>query len=347
MFVPVAIENLRSGNYAEFKPLLRLVLLFVLAGVLGNIIFSLLTTDRTILDSLNSFKPLYMLLAAALALVPWVTNTTRVMIWTRFLGHRLSFVDILKITISTDIGSAISPTAIGGGYVKAGMLMQRGLTIGEATSLMTLGSVENALFFLCALPTAVYLSKCWDLPVIRQVFERLKQNILILMLVFLIVVCVAILYRFIRRIKSAQDVKRGAWSRFREKLDKALVDFVTVYELIGKNGKSRFSLSMMLTAIQWISRYSILTTMLWSFGIKVSPVLVFLLQWVTFTLMNFVPTPGATAGAEASFYLVYAGLIPKEMLGLMTAGWRFLTFYFSILLGTVFFTVYLIRDLTE
>ena len=112
-------------------------------------------------------------------------------------------------------------------------------------------------------------------------------------------------------------------------------DFKSVYFLIVKNGKSRFLLSMILTSVQWVCRYSVISALLASMDIAVDPVQSFVLQWFVFTLMNFIPTPGATAGAEASFYFIYESLLPGDIIGLVTTGWRFLTFYFLLIVGSV------------
>ena len=70
----------------------------------------------------------------------------------------------------------------------------------------------------------------------------------------------------------------------------------------------------------------------------VDPVLFFLLQWVVFTAMSVVPTPGGSGGAEAVFVLVYSALLPDAVIGIATAGWRFLTFYVQLALGSILFT---------
>jgi hypothetical protein len=76
----------------------------------------------------------------------------------------------------------------------------------------------------------------------------------------------------------------------------------------------------------------------------VDPVLFFLLQWVIFTGMMFVPTPGASGGAEAMFYVVYQALLPAGLIGIVTALWRMLTFYLSLALGSVIFLAFNIAD---
>ena len=79
--------------------------------------------------------PTVKVLAIALGLLPWLTNTLRLYIWARFLGHHLRLRDCFQMTLAVDLGSAISPTAVGGGFFKWGMLVQRGVSPGSAASL--------------------------------------------------------------------------------------------------------------------------------------------------------------------------------------------------------------------
>ena len=52
--------------------------------------------------------------------------------------------------------SAVSPTAVGGGFFKWGMLVQRGVSPGAAASITTFPTIEDAIFFALALPAAVF-----------------------------------------------------------------------------------------------------------------------------------------------------------------------------------------------
>jgi uncharacterized membrane protein YbhN (UPF0104 family) len=70
-------------------------------------------------------------------------------------------------------------------------------------------------------------------------------------------------------------------------------------------------------------------------GIPVRPILFMVLQVFVFALMTLVPTPGAAGGAEVMFSLMYSSFLPAGTIGLVTAGWRFLTFYFLLLLAAV------------
>jgi hypothetical protein len=54
-----------------------------------------------------------------------------------------------------------------------------------------------------------------------------------------------------------------------------------------------------------------------------------------FTAASLVPTPGGTGAAEGAFYFIYSGLFPAAVLPFLTVAWRFLTFYYLLLLDTL------------
>jgi glycosyltransferase 2 family protein len=133
-------------------------------------------------------------------------------------------------------------------------------------------------------------------------------------------------------------------ARLKRKFRRTWQDFRSVHQLVIRRGKSRFLLTFLITAVQWTCRYSVVTALAYFLGARVDPVLFFLLQWVIFTAMMFIPTPGASGGAEAAFYLVYEALLPAGVIGIATAGWRMLTFYFQLALGSIIFLVFNIAD---
>jgi glycosyltransferase 2 family protein len=326
-----------------FQKLFRTTMIVIPIGVLGNIVVSLLATDRDVLRSLHEFPRGYLLLAAVLGLVPWITNTLRMMLWTDLLGHRIRFRDGLQITLATDLGAAISPTAIGGGVLKWAMLVQRGLKPGAAASITTLPSIEDGVFFAIALPIAVVWTSAWHLPVFRAIGDQFQTHSgPIVGLAGLILFLLWLAVRLALGGVAGMRVRRrglGLAASVRRRLREAWADARDVFQLILVKGRWRFAVSLGLTAIQWGARYSVISALVAFLGAPVEPVLFWVFQWVVFTLMTFIPTPGALGGAEAAFFLIYSGFLPAEIIGLATAGWRFLTFYFQLALAAVLFSV--------
>jgi hypothetical protein len=319
----------------------RLALVLIPFGVLGNLALSWATTDRTLLARLPELPRGYLYLALALGLVPWFTNALRLLVWTRFIGTELSFRDAFRIVLGGELGSSVLPSSSGGEIFRWGMMMQRGLSPGTAASVIALGHAEDSLFFLLALPLAAVLSSAWDLPILRSVAGQIEGSALqVAAVAAAVVVVLAVVFRLVLRGHLGARARRTGLrlaARVRGRLRRAWGDFRDVYRLVVQRGKSRFLLTMGITAVQWICRYSVVSALAAFLGAEVDPVLFFLLQWVVFTVMLFIPTPGASGGAEAAFYLVYSALLPAPIVGLMTAGWRFLTFYLQLALGAVIF----------
>ncbi|HEX2190648.1 MAG TPA: lysylphosphatidylglycerol synthase transmembrane domain-containing protein [Longimicrobiaceae bacterium] len=337
----------RRGRFT-LERLFRLALLLIPVGVLGNLALSWATTDRSLLAELPQLPRGYLYLAVVLGLVPWFTNALRLWVWTRFIGSELSYREAFRIVLGGELGSSVLPTSTGGEIFRWGMMMQRGISPGAAASVITLGHVEDSLFFLLALPAAAVLSSAWELPILRSLAGEIEGNAVAALGAGLAALFVL---RFLFRLVLLGRLgeRPRAWglraaAKTRRRLRKGWREFRDVYRLVARRGKTRFLLTMGITAVQWSCRYSVAAALAAFLGASVDPVLFFLLQWVVFTVMLFIPTPGASGGAEAAFYLVYSALLPGRLIGLMTAGWRLLTFYLQLALGAVVFAGLTLAD---
>jgi uncharacterized protein (TIRG00374 family) len=337
----------RKGRFTLDR-LFRWALLLIPFGVLGNLALSWATTDRGLLATLPELPRGYLLLAVALGLIPWFTNAFRIWIWTRFIGSDLGFREAFRIVLGGELGSSVLPTSSGGEIFRWGMMMQRGISPGAAASVITLGHVEDSLFFLLALPAAAVISSAWELPVLRRLAGEIEGNALVALgigLGALFVLRFGFRLVLVGRLgERPRDWGLRLAAKVRRRLRKGWWEFRDVYRLVAKRGKALFLLTMAITAVQWICRYSVVSALAAFLGAPVDPVLFFLLQWVVFTVMLFVPTPGASGGAEAAFYLVYSALLPGRIIGLTTAGWRLLTFYLQLALGAVVFAGLTVTD---
>ncbi|RMH73747.1 MAG: UPF0104 family protein [Gemmatimonadetes bacterium] len=331
-----------SSFSIDFDKIFRRLLIFILMGVAGNLIFSFLTTDDDIFTSVISFSLPYFFLALLLTWIPWFLNTFRVLIWTRFLGYNIPFLRVMKIVIGTEMGAAVSPTSVGGSPVKAGMLIQEGLSPGEAASLATFGAVEDFgfyLFFLLVIfPVGLARYSMWDFGLWDAAKAKIVSPLSLYVLLGVLVI-VFVLTVFKRKVinPKLKTQRTSVLARFARKAAIAWDEFKYVYRLVARRGKLWYVLTTFITGIQWICRYSVITALVLSLGLPADPLRFLILQWFVFLSMNFVPLPGASGGAEAIFFIIYKPFLPAEAIGLITAGWRFLTFYFLLILDIFVF----------
>lgn len=313
--------------------------LFILLpiGIVGNLIFVYLTSEQSIFSLFNNFKLNCIVLCLLLSIFPWLTHSLRVFVWARFLGKNLTFCQLLKIVIMSELGAAASPTAIGGGPFKFGMLTQAGFKAGPALSLTILGSIEDYSFWILSIPVAMFFAGSIKLPFIYHLKQSLSTlqslYIIALLLITLIFILVLNKYQLIR----IRQLWR--WIRIPEKISnffqRTFNDFNLVYRSILGHGKQFFILNLIFTALQWIGKFSILIVLATNLNISVRPLQFFFWQWIVFVAQTFIPTPGAAVGAEATFYFIFKNFIPGNYIGIITIAWRFFNYYSNLILGTI------------
>lgn len=294
-----------------------------------NIVIALIFTDASDLLKVSSFTLGFFLLALLLRLIPWFTKAFRLWNWMDFLGHEFSFWDSFRISLMTELGAAISPTAIGGEPIKAGMLYQRGVSFGESASLTSMAAVEDLTFYVLGIPVAIFLSSAWRVPAIEQfITNRFSEssNTLTWILVILAILIIAIVVVW----------QTSIFQGLKDKVVEFWQDFKHLYESMLKKGKGRFAVNVAVDVIHWGARYSVVSALVLSLGYDADIIKFFVLQWVVFTLMSLVPTPGATGGAEGVFLIIFGPLLPDSAIGIILIGWRFIDFYLVSILALIF-----------
>jgi len=332
-------RGLAADPGMRMNSLFKRLFFLIPIGVIGNIIYSIAFTDHVTMGSVVRFSPAYLFLALLLCIVPWFTGSFRLFIWSRFLGKDQRYRDMFAVAIGAELGAAASPPVVGGGPIKTWMLMQRGFSGGAALSLTMLEGFEDALFFLIMVPVALTLSSAWDLPVVRSSTAGFGQlSVWILPGTASLLLLTAILI--------AAHRSKGITERFPPlrriagHIKVSYHEFVDTYHNIVLKGKTVFALTMVLTTIQWVCRYSIISFLLLGLGIAPRPLLFMALQVIVFALLTFIPTPGGVGGAEALFSIIYRSFLPPETIGIVTAGWRFFTFYVLLLLAAALFFLF-------
>jgi uncharacterized protein (TIRG00374 family) len=264
--------------------------------------------------------------AAGLRLVPWGSKATRLTNWMRFLGYNFHFGEGLRISVMAELGVAVTPTAVGGQPVKAGMLYQRGVSLGESTSLTTITSVEDLTFYAIGFPVALTLASLRARSAITRLADQEIMGTGGWFLAAGGIAAVLVLAAVTLQVT-------GVFPRLRRRIRSFWTEFRRLYAEVIRRGKQRFIANVMVAAVHWISRYSVVAMLTLSLGYEIDFLNFLVLQWLLFAIMAFVPTPGATGGAEGLFVLLFTGVLPREALGTILIGWRFLDFYFTAMLA--------------
>jgi glycosyltransferase 2 family protein len=339
-------ESIIASDKRSFniRHIFRTLAVLIPLAIAGNIIYIVVASEPNILKRLTAFRPLYLLLAIGLVMVPWVAHAARMLLWSHAFGKKLRPMQAFKTALAADIGGAVTPTALGGGPVKLAFLAGFGFNPGEATLVTALGSIEDGIFFVISLPVAIIITKAWANHYVNMAVSNLISHWPIAAgAIFLILAIYYLMKRLnVKSHKNAPDLKTSRTNvllRLKMAIVKYRDDFFIAVRFVVQKKISVFILCVLVSGVGWICRYTAISVLLFGLGFKVDPILFFLLQWVTFSTMAFIPTPGAVGGAEFAFAVVYSGLLPNGVIPLITGVWRFITFYMIIAIGAIFLAI--------
>ena len=329
----------------DFRKLINRLILFIGLGVGAHIIFVLSTTEKELLKYLNGLSAGHIMLIVFLMLLPWTFYAFRVVMWSGFLHEKIRYADALRVVITADLASALTPTAVGGAPVKAALLLNRGFAASSVGFIMTYGVLEDILFYITGIVLAGIFSTGLLTKIGSGLFSFVQNNTWQIVVPLTIVVLYFLLLKF-KKIPEVLRLSRYLPQKFKDRIHSFKTKMATSIDGMKVNfnkalqhGKLRMVLSMTMLYIQWISKFSVLLVILHAFNVDFDTIQMYVRQWVVFVTMLFIPTPGASGGAEASFLLIFGKSIPTDLSYLIVSVWRLFTYYFILLSAVLFYTL--------
>ena len=305
-------------------------------GIVAHLIFLLLTNDENVLAYLSNIKIPYVLLILACLMANWIGHATRLVIWTRYLKQQFKFRDALRIAIYTELGAAITPTLIGGGPIKFALMIRNKLSTGKAGFLTLLNGLEDFIMYSTVLLIGFFHARSSIFKIVGSVVNSFKNNV---GKGALIVAGLFVLWFLFRKINYLSEFRfipekyRKAFSRLINEMKGGWHEMLHSFNQVRKDGLRYLLVSVFILFLQWTCKFTVLILLLTALGIEFKPFQVYIQQWIVYLTMIFIPTPGASGGAEATFYLIFEKQLPKHLLPLITSTWRFFMYYLMLFIA--------------
>ena len=316
----------------NWKKIINNLVLIVGIGLILNLFITYFISGDFQIQKLLSFSKSHLFLAFVLAIFPWIGHALEIIIWSAFFKRQLNFKDALRISIATDLGSAITPTMVGGAPIKIGLLMRKGLSSGQAAAMVTFTGIEDLVFFLVVIPLSIIFSDQINSDILFDLGNKLGNELPSIFISLAIVALVTIVLYYV-------SSKFNLVAKVRQALRSSLSDFKSAMALIAKNGWKHFILATLAIGTRWVSRFFILIVLVKGLGLDIASVELFFNEWLVYMGMTITPTPGAIGGAEGGFYLVYKSIIPALEIGTIIFAWRFFNYYLLLILSAIYLNV--------
>ena len=318
---------------------IAIFLILSLAVCAALIYFSFDRTSLAIFKEADSSK-LY--LSFLLVLCVWILDAFKMILLIRAAGEKISFRASMEITWINYFGSAITPMQSGGGPFQMYLMYQNGISVGKTVAVTLVRTVLIMIILGVMIPFAMMMEN--DMPKLgwgtRSFIFYVVMLIFIIWLALIIsIVKPALVKRLAAKIITLLGRAGFLKKEKQNKLMRLAFREINVYNeniwAYMTTGRRFFIAGMIVAFAQIMAQLSVMPCMIWALGFPVWYKECILLQAVFMFLLYFVPTPGGSGAAEGGAALVFSIFVPWSVAGTLGVGWRLLTEYTGIVIGSV------------
>lgn len=257
----------------------------------------------------------------------------------RFLADKaINRMASIRIALSWDFASAVTPSTIGGAPVATFAMTREGIKFGKSSAIILYGVLLDQFWYALAVPILLISSIYFE--VIPDEIGLVGNITMLLIYAGLISYGALLTYGLLINPASLKDILKKIFSwrvlrKFSEKVN-AEANNLESYSIQLRNKPIRFVLkAFFLTTMIWLCKIALPVIVVLSLlpGDEILLVLRSLSMNLAFLV---IPTPGGSGGVEGLFAIFLGPLIARTaFIGLAVFVWRIITYYISIGLGII------------
>ena len=274
-----------------------------------------------------------------LLIVYFLADGLRLYAVIRAMGYRIPFLYIMKLVFINIFVSSVTPLATGGGVVQVYFMKRQGMPIGEATAATSIRTILAALILFALTPVIIWIN-----PKMTQMFSHgnLLYGItlfsgLYLTVFWIILFRIRLLKRWILYVllffKRTRIISQSRCRRYYLRVSQETGRFSDGFKRYFSGNPQWALLSVVMTAVFLLLLFSFSVVLIKALGYEITTITILAFQVVVTFFMYFAPTPGATGVAEGGYGLLFAQIVHKQDITILTLSWRFLTIYVGVAIG--------------
>lgn len=305
----------------------------MLGALLVAALVPLLLGGSGLFQRLLSFPPGLLLGMLGMIGLGWYLNAVRLrlLVGRQLLGQRRA----LGIVVATEFAICATPGGAGGPLTMMALLVRQGVAPAKGTATYAVEQLTDLLFFACALVGVLLYAVTHSINAYIASLLGFSAALLLGVIVLL-----ALLGRFHRQVFllngwligkfGMKAARKRHWARKVLSFRNALLECFRLPRTI--------LLSVfLLTTLHWLLRYSVLYLTLQGLGSQLAWAWTFIVQLLALTAGQLSLLPGGAGGAELASAALLAPLVGKSTAGATILIWRFVTYYFYLIVGAPVF----------
>jgi len=325
------------------KKIILNIIFVILLSVFALFLISLLFHKASIKIWLKAVQPRYLLLTLGLIIFEWFLEAVRIQRIIHALGNKITFPEILKITLIGSFFAKITPFDTGGEPFEIYLLhTTQSLSLGESTAVIMIKTLMGHFARLSlgiVLPfLVIFFWHQWFLSKTASIVVNIGLFIYLFFVFFLLFITFKPdkAKRFITYLINHPFFPRfhpKKIERWLTRLSHTIDDFNEAKLKLFKTKTKDMIIVAGYSLLCWISIIFVPVAVLWGMGIH-SPILEVIAVMAIFYLASaYAPTPGSSGAAELGFATLFSLLVPHTFLGIFVIIWRLLTYYTALFVG--------------
>ena len=304
--------------------------------------FSLKDNFNTIINEIINVNIFWLVISFLLALSFWFFKaiaTTRI---ANIFKKDYSIKQGMRLVLETNFFHAITPFAVGGQPYEIYSLKKSKLKITESTNV----SIVNFIVYQIALVLLGIIAIVYNHHFVLLKENDLLKNLVVIGFLVNFIVIVAlflltctkkinkILMKFIIKVLNKIHLVKNKDEKIKQ-FNEYLNEFHQGAKIL-LHDKKLFIKLIFVHFIGLISSYLIPLTLAYAMGMSsYTGIEAIVLSSYVMLIGAFVPIPGGTGGLEYGFMTFYGSFIKGSKLNAIMLLWRFITYYFAMILGAI------------
>ena len=323
-----------------------LIILGIVLSVSTIVTFFLVTDGIATLQQIyKSLRYPWLVLAFVFVILQWFFDSLGLHLLVRQHQPKRRFSSSIITTMVGVFYSAITPSATGGQPMQVISLSKQGMETGTATSVI----IVKTMLYQISITIYALAMVALELPFFQQQVSSFSFVVLFAMAVSVLFIGGLLLFtanqkltrklghgfiHLLSRMKLCRDEQR-----LHNRLEVQFEQFFISASTFGNSWK--LCIAVVLSTLCQLTCYFVVPYCIYrSFGLF-GESLLRLLAATTFVYFAsmFVPVPGASGGAEGSFFLFFSPFFPAGTIAPAILIWRLFTYYGAIIFGVIFTTM--------
>ncbi len=293
----------------------------------------------TLIDKINKY---FYVVAFFCMIFYWICDAYIIQEMKKMLNIQGRFSSSFKLALIGQYYGAITPFATGGQPAQIYLLANAGVQVGTASSLMltkfiiyqVVVTFYSIFMFLIKFRFIIGEAKLALPFIIVGCLLNILALLLIIGLFFnerLFRIIFTKLFTFGYKLRLIKNI-----AKLEDRLNKYIFDFTVSINRMKEDKKTTLKL-ILATFMQLTFYFSIPFFVYLSIGLTGASYLDIIgIQSLLYMAVSFMPTPGTIGASEGGFYILYSGIFPNNILTFTMLLWRFVDYYFGIIVGGLF-----------